>query len=131
MRLSVFIYFGIFSCFVSTASADAQIAVSENDLNCIIENKNAYRSQGDIITLNFLTCPEPPSFREVLRAREAENVFPRPTPREENATDAPVTAVAVTKSQFDCLIESIGSLEVDDATGLLMILPEICGSLSE
>ncbi len=110
-----------------------------NDFNCILQHKNEYRAQGDIITLNFETCPEPPSFSERLRAHDAHNVFPQPNPDQteqpssKNTTAGPkiTAAMIVTKAEFECLIANINLVEFDEASGRLLILPARCQDLSQ
>lgn len=123
----------------ASANADTQAAVLPNDLSCILQNKEDYRSQGDIITLNFETCPEPPTFRERLDAHKARAVFPQRNPdRAEQQSLAEViagpkilNAIIVTKKEFDCLLRFSNLIELDEGTGRLVILPEPCRELAE
>lgn len=133
----------VLSCFLSIAFSPAfaqtQAAVLPDDFSCILKNVKDYRAQGDAITLNFETCPEPPTFREELQAHEARNFFP-PANLKSDDTAAPegepsgmkiLPAMLVTKREFECLMISLDRIERDEVTGRLLILPGICREDSE
>lgn len=103
------------------AVAETQASVLQDDLSCILQNAEDYRAQGDKITLNFETCPQRPTTREELQAHKARNFFPPRT-----SDDAQVSILLVTKQEFDCLLDSLQSIESDPETGRLLILPDQC-----
>lgn len=120
---------------LAPAWAESQVAVLPKDFSCILQHKQDYRAQGDIITLNFETCPERPSFSERLEAHQARNVFPSREVKKDSevAVSGPkITAsMLVTKEEFECLIRYTDLIERDEDSGRLLILPNHCQEIAQ
>lgn len=104
---------------------------------CIVQLADAYRNQGDGITLNFETCPAAPTSEEVLESFDAEFHWIPPSTEEEGKANArapsasepaPYTPVLrVSLEQFECMIASLNEKELAErGDGDVAILPDAC-----
>jgi len=114
------------------AFAQGQILVKADAVLCIVQLADAYRNQGDGITLNFETCPAAPTSEEVLESFDAKfHWIPPSTEEEGKATasePAPYTPVLrVSLEQFECMIASLNEKELAErGDDDVAILPDAC-----
>lgn len=108
----------------SPAAADGRIFVSPEEFDCLIDHADDYFSQGDIIVVNFATCPTPPTFREKFTASRARNGLPRQGGGNASAPDAS-SLLQMTRSEMFCLLNRQDEIE-HGADGSIALLPEEC-----
>lgn len=99
--------------------------VKISEFVCFLKNSDRYLdADGDIVVVNFSTCPNEVSIRDIYAAKGTVNVIPQPAGPE--VVFVEISALAVQKDQASCLVQKADQFLEKARDGFVDLDPDLC-----